>query len=80
MFQKSEIWKIEILPRRNKKNLNTDILEKIEKSDIFTENCPEIVDDFCEIFSLKFDFFVENDQYPLKFILLPSKFSKIYGF
>ena len=51
MFQKSEIWKKEILPRRNKKNLNTDILEKIEKSDIFTENCPEIVDDFCEIFS-----------------------------
>ena len=48
----------------NKKNLNTDILEKIEKSDIFTENCPEIVDDFCEIFSLKFYFLSKNDRCP----------------
>ena len=64
----------------NKKNLNTDILEKIEKSDIFTENYPEIVNAFRDIFNLKFYFFVENDRYPLKFILFPSQFSKIYGF
>ena len=38
--------------------MDTDILEKIEKTDIFTENCPKIVDAFHDIFNLKFDFFV----------------------